>query len=108
MTSHATPFAAPYRAPNAWRPYFGVAPLVLFLVVLFIYPIVDLLWLSFFDQEGQLSAMHYRAIAETPVWLSVMLITFEISGWTTIFCVLAGYPVAYLLATSSEATRKPW
>ncbi|HSE79368.1 MAG TPA: ABC transporter permease subunit [Alphaproteobacteria bacterium] len=105
MMSRTASMAAVVRAPAPWRPYIGVAPLILFLVVLFIYPIVDLLWLSFFDREGQPSAMHYRAIAESPVWLSVMLITFEISGWTTIFCVLAGYPVAYLLATSSEATR---
>ncbi len=105
MTARAAAMAASHPAPSVWRPYLGVAPLVLFLIIVFVYPIVDLLWLSFFDREGQLSAIHYRAIAETPVWLSVMLITFEISAWTTIFCVLAGYPVAYLLATSSEATR---
>ena len=36
---------------------------------------------------------------------TVMGITFEISAWTTLFSILAGYPVAYLLATSSERTR---
>lgn len=93
------------RRPSRWRPYAGVVPLALFLLLLFIYPIVDLLWLSFFDKEGQPSTEHYQAVVAHPVWFRVMLITFEIAGWTTIFSVLAGYPVAYLLATSSEATR---
>jgi ABC-type spermidine/putrescine transport system permease subunit I len=93
------------RRPSRWRPYAGVVPLALFLLLLFVYPIVDLLWLSFFDKAGQPSTEHYQAVVANPVWFRVMLITFEIAGWTTIFSVLAGYPVAYLLATSSESTR---
>jgi len=93
------------RRPSRWRPYAGVVPLALFLLLLFVYPIVDLLWLSFFDKAGEPSTEHYGAVVANPVWFRVMLITFEIAGWTTIFSVLAGYPVAYLLATSSESTR---
>lgn len=93
------------RRPSSWRPYIGVVPLILFLILLFVYPIVDLLWLSFFDKAGDLTGEHYRAVVAVPVWLNVMVITFEIAGWTTLFCVLAGYPVAYLLATASESTR---
>jgi ABC-type spermidine/putrescine transport system permease subunit I len=91
--------------PSRWRPYAGVVPLALFLLLLFVYPIVDLLWLSFFDKAGEPSTEHYQAVVANPVWFRVMLITFEIAGWTTIFSALAGYPVAYLLATSSESTR---
>jgi ABC-type spermidine/putrescine transport system permease subunit I len=93
------------RPPAQWRRYLGVAPLILFLLLLFVYPIVDMLWLSFFDQAGEPTTEHYRAVVAVPVWLRVMLITFEIAGWTTVFSVLAGYPVAYLLATASESTR---
>ena len=93
------------RRPSRWRPYAGVVPLALFLLLLFLYPIADLLWLSFFDQAGAPTTEHYRAVVANPVWFRVMLITFEIAGWTTIFSVLAGYPVAYLLATSNESTR---
>lgn len=93
------------RPPSRWRPYAGVVPLALFLLLLFIYPIVDLFWLSFFDKAGEPSTEHYHAVVASPVWLRVMMITFEIAGWTTLFSVLAGYPVAYLLATSGEATR---
>src|SRR5262249_55564828 len=43
--------------------------------------------------------------ATTPVYLQTLLITFQIAGWTTLFALLAGYPVAYLLATSSPGAR---
>jgi putative spermidine/putrescine transport system permease protein len=94
-----------YKPPAPWRPYVGVAPLLLFLGLLFIYPIADLLWLSFFDKMGEATTEHYRAVVAVPVWVNVMIITFRIAAWTTMFCVLAGYPVAYLLATAPESTR---
>jgi putative spermidine/putrescine transport system permease protein len=93
------------RPPHPARRYLGVVPLVLFLGALFVYPIADLLRQSALDEGGALTAAHYRAIAANPVWLNVMLITFEIAAWTTLFCVVAAYPVAYLLATSTERTR---
>jgi len=71
----------------------------------FVAKLVDLFWLSFFDKAGEPTTEHYRAVVAVPVWLNVMMITFEIAAWTTLFSVLAGYPVAYLLATSGEATR---
>jgi ABC-type molybdate transport system permease subunit len=39
------------------------------------------------------------------VYLQVLIITFKIAGWTTIICIVAGYPVAYLLATTTPNTR---
>ncbi len=102
MTAAAAPA---FRPPPAWRRYIGVVPLVLFLALVFIYPIADLLWLSFFDKAGNATTEHYRAVVAVSVWLNVMVITFRIAAWTTLFCVLAGYPVAYLLATASESTR---
>jgi ABC-type spermidine/putrescine transport system permease subunit I len=75
------------------------------MIILFVYTKVDLIWLSFFDKAGEPTTEHYRAVVAVPVWLNVMVITFEIAGWTTVFCVLAGYPVAYLLATANESTR---
>lgn len=93
------------RPPSRWRRYGGVVPLMVFLLLLFVYPIADLLWQSFVDQAGEPTTEHYRAVVAVPVWLRVMTITFEIAAWTTLFSVLAGYPVAYLLATASETTR---
>ncbi len=93
------------RTPHPARHYLGVLPLLLFLLILFAYPLADLLRQSVFDPQQGVTAAHYRAIAANPVWLNVMLITFEIAGWTTLFSVLAAYPLAYLLATSTERTR---
>jgi ABC-type spermidine/putrescine transport system permease subunit I len=103
--SEARPRAARHRRPRAVLRYWTVLPLILFLVILFVYPIADLLWQSVLSAEGDLSPEHYVKIAQTPVWLHVMAITFEISAWTTVFCILAAYPVAYLLATTRESTR---
>jgi ABC-type spermidine/putrescine transport system permease subunit I len=102
-----TVIAAEPSRPMPRQPlrYWGAIPVVLFLLVLFVYPIVDLLWQSVLTPDGELTAEHYTKIASNPVWLNVMVITFEISAWTTVFCILAGYPVAYLLATSTESTR---
>lgn len=96
---------APHRQPHPAAGYWGVIPLVLFLGILFVYPIVDLLWQSIVDTEGNFTAEHYEKIVRAPVWINVMVITLEISAWTTIFCLFAGYPIAYLLATTSEHTR---
>lgn len=97
--------AGPSRPPHPARRYLGVLPLVAFLALLFVYPLAGLLRQSALGEAGELTAAHYQAIAASPVWLTVMLITFQISGWTTLLCVAAGYPVAYLLATSAEGRR---
>jgi ABC-type spermidine/putrescine transport system permease subunit I len=91
--------------PNPLRAYLAIAPAVAFLALLFVYPIADLLWQSVLNQDEKLTTEHYRAVTANPVWFRVMMITFEISAWTTALCVLAGYPIAYLLAVSSESTR---
>ncbi len=91
--------------PGIWRQYLGVAPVVAFLALLFLYPLGDMLWQSVLDQSDNFTSEHYRAVGANPVWFRVMAITFEISAWTTGFCVITAYPIAYLLATSSESTR---
>ncbi len=91
--------------PGIWRQYLGVAPVVAFLAILFLYPLGDMLWQSVLDQSDDFTTEHYRAVGANPVWFRVMAITFEISAWTTGFCVITAYPIAYLLATSSESTR---
>ena len=85
--------------------YWTVLPLILFLLVAFVYPIGDLLWQSVLSADGEFTDEHYEKIWRTPVWLNVMFITFEIAAWTAVLCILAGYPIAYLLATTNEKNR---
>ena len=78
-------------------------PVVLYLLLLFVYP-VQLLWLSVIDSQGNLTAVHYVRLFTTEHLLRG-LITFEIAFWTTLISVLAGYPLAYLIATVSSRVR---
>ena len=92
------------RRPGWWA--FGpLIPVLAFLAVLFVFPVAQLLWLSVVGEQGALTTAHYSRLFDSAVYVKVLGITFRIAAWTTLFCVLAGYPVAYLLATAHERTR---
>jgi putative spermidine/putrescine transport system permease protein len=96
--------AAPARPPR--RLVAGpLVPALLFLAVVFVYPVVQLLWLSVVDRSGALTGVHYARLFASPVYVQVLLITFKIAAWTTALCILGGYPVAYLLATAAPRVR---
>ena len=80
-------------------------PVVLYLLLLFVYPVGQLLWLSVIDSQGNLTAVHYVRLFTTNTYVRVLGITFEIAFWTTLISVLAGYPLAYLIATVSSRVR---
>ncbi|WP_395517457.1 ABC transporter permease subunit [Pseudorhizobium flavum] len=91
------------RRPVFWA-WVAVAPLLGFLGLLFFFPVLSLLGISFGDD--QLTLEHYRRIIEVPVYRRVLLNTFVVSGLVTLLCVVVSYPVAYLLATVSPNVRK--
>jgi putative spermidine/putrescine transport system permease protein len=105
MSAVAMPASRPPLSHAAWIQAWPIYPLLLFVVALFVYPVVQILWLSVFDASGAFTAANYARLATTPVYLQTLGITFQIAAWTTFFAILAGYPVAYLLATSSLRTR---
>jgi putative spermidine/putrescine transport system permease protein len=80
-------------------------PACLILVVVFLIPVTQLLWLSGVDNEGVASLAHFKRLFETPLYLQVLGSTFRIAAWTTFACLLVGYPVAYLLATCALSLR---
>ena len=102
-TGPATTTNKPVRS-RLWK-FWPLFPAALFLGFFFLYPSVLLLSLSFLDNEGQLSADHYVHLFASATYVKVLLITLKIAAWTTIFAILAGYPVAYLLATVKSSTR---
>jgi len=91
------------RAPSR-RHVLMAAPLVLLLLALLVYPVGQLLLLSVFTDQG-VSLAQYTRLFESTVYVNVLLITLKISLWTTLFAVVAGYPVAYLISSLS-AQRK--
>ena len=93
------------RLQAAWVQAWPLYPLLLFVLAVFVYPVAQILWLSLFDAGGHPTVANFAKFATTPVYLDVLAITFKIAGWTTVFAILAGYPVAYLLATASRRSR---
>jgi spermidine/putrescine transport system permease protein len=105
MTIAVQPALRPPRSQSAWAQAWPVYPLVLLLLAIFVYPVGQILVLSLFDTTRQPTAANYVRIVTTPVYLQTLVITFEIAGWTTALALLAGYPVAYLLAHASARAR---
>ena len=92
------------RRPE-WFALWPLLPVVIYLAVLFAFPVAQLLWLSILNDQGDLTGLHYARLFDSSVYVKVLGITFRIAAWTTLFAVLAGYPIAYLLATATEYTR---
>ena len=93
--------ARPARGRFIWP----LLPVLLFLVVLFLYPVAQLLAISFSDAKGAFGVAHYVRLFSSPIYVQVLLITFKVAGWTTLLAIAFGYPVAYLLATTRPNTR---
>ncbi len=85
----------------AWRGALPLCPLLLFLVVFFLYPVAHVLSLSLVP-GGQGSP--FRELATTPVYRAVLWRTFHVSVTVTLACLALGYPVAYTVATAP----RPW
>ena len=83
------------------------APLVLLFVLLLVYPVSQLLLLSAYS-EGSFTLVNYRQLFASSVYINVMLITLKISLWTTLFAVIGGYPVAYLISSLPKEKKTSW
>ncbi|MDX1431030.1 MAG: ABC transporter permease subunit [Gammaproteobacteria bacterium] len=102
----AAPAAAGVRGSlRRWRRSWPLYPSLLFLVFFFVYPATLLLGLSGVDDDGNLTLDHYLRLFASDLYVNVLIITLKVAVWTTIFSILAGYPVAYLLANVGRSTR---
>jgi putative spermidine/putrescine transport system permease protein len=79
--------------------FFLFFPLILYLIVFFVYPLFLGFIRSLFDPHFTLN--HYIHFFSAPVYLHVILNTFKIATTVTLFCLLLGYPFAYLLSSIS-------
>lgn len=78
-------------------------PPLIFVLVLFIVPLAQVIWGSFFAPDFTLQ--HYQRIVETPVYAQVLWRTLRVAALTTFFCILLGYPAALLLASATPRVR---
>jgi ABC-type spermidine/putrescine transport system permease subunit I len=87
-----------------WTTGLLLLPALLWLGVLFVYPIGRLLWASLFTPGFSLSS--YAKILGTSIYLKVLANTFEISLTVTLLAVLLGYPLAFVLATAGPRVSR--
>ena len=94
-------------APRPWRAGEGwliVPALVLYLGV-YVYPLTRLFSWSLLGEEG-LTWQHYAELLDEPAYFRALANTLEISFASTALCLLLGYPLAYLMATTSAGIRR--
>ncbi|MFD7161431.1 ABC transporter permease [Kribbella sp. NPDC059898] len=76
-------------------------PAVVFLAVMFVLPLAKMVMLSVGLPNG-FSVETYRRILGEPEYLRVFLTTFEIGAVSALASLVIGYPLAYILTTSSR------
>lgn len=106
-STQAAPSSQPGGTPAALQPkskrtYFAidgwgalVLPLLIFLVVVFLVPLVAMLVKSFTDPEPGFG--NYVAVFAEPLYMKVILNTFYVAVLVTVVTLLLAYPYAYLM-----------
>jgi len=74
-------------------------PAILVVIAVIMIPIGWLFYLSFIGNDGQFTMEHYQKMVEFKSYKRVFFTTFQVSLFTTIICILIGYPLAYFLAS---------
>lgn len=105
MTARVQSTGGLANALRGSRRLYPLIPLVLFLAVFFILPVMQLLTQSLFDNSGAWTMQHYNRLFASSVYVNVLKTTFWFALWTTFLCIVFGYPVAYLLATHRASSR---
>jgi len=108
-TSFAAPLAGPQRAPGLTG-WLLLTPLVLWAVAFVVAPAAIMLVYSFAGR-GTLGGVildfrldNYAAVAD-PVYLRIVLRSILYAGLTTLLCLAAGYPVAFLIGRANDRWR---
>ncbi|MCL6444593.1 MAG: ABC transporter permease [Alicyclobacillus sp.] len=81
-----------------------ILPVTLFLLLVFVYPILNILGRSFTDPH--LGFQNYVQFFQQSGYIEALQNTFEIAITVTVITALLGYPVAYLTATGSQTTKR--
>lgn len=82
-----------------------LAPPLLIMTLLFIVPIGLLVWLSLMD-GGEFSLAGYAELTD-PLYIKLILFTWQLAAIVTVICLVMAYPIAYILA-NVENTLSRW
>jgi ABC-type spermidine/putrescine transport system permease subunit I len=80
-----------------------LAPALLLLAGLLIWPIIELVSRSFSDPRGPL--VFYSRLVSVPSYGQILVRTLLFSAGTTAICLLLGYPVAYVLTKARPLVK---
>ncbi|GAB5471521.1 MAG: ABC transporter permease [Rhodospirillales bacterium] len=91
------------NAALRFRYWLLIAPAVLLLLVFYIFPLVQVLWLSVTEPTFGLD--NYRELVDRPLLHRIWWTTIRICVITTVITVVAGYAVAYGMRLVGERQR---
>jgi putative spermidine/putrescine transport system permease protein len=84
--------------------FYLILPILVLLVFFMVAPVFRIFALSFFDPD--FTVKHYIKFFQTGIYLQILLRTLVISLMVSVCCLIAGYPVSYLMADVSPKTAK--
>jgi ABC-type spermidine/putrescine transport system permease subunit I len=87
-----------------WLPVLLLGPVAVWNLAFFIVPVGVMIARSF-HRGGAFTLAYYQDLFASPLYVDVMLTTFNISVLVTAAALLLGYPVAYALATAGARVR---
>jgi len=83
--------------------YFLILPVLIFMLIFFVYPLLKMFFMSIFDPGFTLK--HYVRLYDTPLYAKVIIQTFKLSAICTVSSILLGYPISFLLNQVKPKTR---
>lgn len=99
-----------YKIKNKTIPLLAtVSPVTIWLILLVASPLLYVVFLSFLSTDGyqivfQFTFNNYKNLFN-PTYLQIYINSFIIAFFTTIICILLGYPFAYYMAKASKKKK---
>ena len=93
------------EARNMRLSLYFVAPALVFMLAIFLYPIVIVIAQSVHTLDGEFTWAGYRELSKSRLFSKVLGTTFEISFLATLVTVFLAYPIAYHLAKAPPRRR---
>lgn len=90
-----------------WRePLLLISPGLVFLILAFFFPALQMLALSLVDDRAAgLTLEHYAKLGRDDFYLGVALRTFRLSFVITVFCLIVGFPLAVIISRAAAGLR---
>lgn len=106
MAAASAPGGPPRPRPRRWiEAGLPVAPGLAIVFGFVLLPCLWLVWLSLFNDAGQISAENYQRIAEQVSYRRIFVTTFSVSFQTVLCCLVLGVPLATFISSLPDRTR---